>query len=396
MQDADSRRLEVVPRRSVRATTARKVRLVLLANLVMFTMTGLLAEVGFRLFWHPTCWIRAENWLIGSGEDRAGPKWWPNSTYRMESNEFRVRFQSNARGYRARPELPRTVTPYRIAFVGDSFTEAKQVDYGQSFVALLERGLAAWSGDHSPVCENLGVSGTGIFDYWHRITHDVLRPGAVPPALVLCIYPSNDFLDYCPDDGFQPDGSPKREYFGKPTWAKHVVTWLILKSKLASYVDYALRMRGIGMRPMLHNAPPFWWSDPTLAMAAQDSPDIHKIRALMHAIENECDRYGTRLVILIVGPIINYGAKDGRSPLAQIFSAWGIKAPVIDVAAKANATPRPSRLVFHYDAHLNPAGHRYLADAALEPLGQALGIVPPSHTITSARADDRRRETTIR
>ena len=377
MQNTEARLPEGVSRRSVRGTMARKVRFILLANLVIFTMTGLLAEVGLRLFWHPRCWIHAENWLFGSGEDRAGRKWWPNSTYLIESNEFRVRFRSDARGYRARPELPRTAAPYRIAFVGDSFTEAKQVDYDQSFVALLERGLSTWSSNHAPVCENYGVSGTGIFDYWHRITHDVLRPGAVPAALVLCIYPSNDFVDYCPDDGFQPDGSPKREYFGEPTWAKHVATWLILKSKLASCVDYSLKQRGIGLRPMRHNAPPFWWSDPTLAESAQDSPRIRQIRALMHAIEHECDRHGTRLVILVVGPILNYAAKDGRSPLAQIFSAWGIKAPVIDVAAKANATPNPARLVFRYDAHLNPAGHRYLADAAIEPLGRALGLGPP-------------------
>jgi hypothetical protein len=396
MQSTDAQPPEEVSRRPVRRTMAWKVCLILLANLLVFTMTGLLAEVGLRLFWHPSCWIHAEDWLFGSGDDRAGRKWWPSSTYRMESNEFRVRFRSDARGYRARPELPTTAAPYRIAFVGDSFTEAKQVDYEQSFVALFERGLATWSNDRSPMCENYGVSGTGFFDYWHRIIHDVLRPGTAPPALVLCIYPSNDFEDYCPDDGFQPDGSPKREYFGEPTWSKHVATWLILKSKLASYVDYSLKMRGIGLRPRHYNARPFWWNDPTVAEAVQDSPDIRRIRALMHAIEHECDRHGTRLVVLVVGPILNYAAKDGRSPLAQIFSAWGIKAPVIDVAAKANATPHPARLVFPHDAHLNPAGHRYLADVALEPLGRALGLGPPPHSVASARPGDLRRETPVR
>jgi hypothetical protein len=374
---ADTRQPREVARRSGRPTKARKLGLVLLANLMMFSLTGLLAEVGFRLFWHPRCWAHAENWLLGSGEDRAGRKWWPNSAYRMESNEFLVRFRSNAQGYRARPDPSLTATPYRIAFVGDSFTEAKQVDYDQTFVALLERELTTWPCDDAPACENYGVSGTGIFDYWHRITHDVFRAGSAPPAVVLCIYPGNDFTDYCPDDGFEPDGTPKREYFEQPTWAKHFVTWLVLKSKFASYVDLELRLRGIGNKPRQLDAPPLWWTDPTLAVAAQNSPGIRRVRALLHAIERECDRHATRLVILIVGPAVNYAAKDGRSPLTQIFSAWGIRAPVIDVAAMASATPKPSRLVFGYDGHLNPAGHRYLADAALGPLGQALGLGPP-------------------
>ena len=102
-------------------------------------------------------------------------------------------------------------------------------------------------------------------------------------------------------------------------------------------------------------------------------------------------------MILIVGPVVKYASKEGRSPLAQIFRAWGIKAPVIDVAAKANATHRPSRLVFRYDGHLNPAGHRFLADSALEPLGEEGRVGrPPSHAIASARPHDRRNRATLR
>jgi hypothetical protein len=396
MQDAAARSAGRVSRRMDRRVLGRKVRVALLAYLLVFTVTALIAEAGLRLFWHPRYWVHCMNWLVGSGEDRAGRKWWPDTTYQAESNEFWVRFHTDARGYRARPELPRTAHPYRVAFVGDSFTEAKQVDDDQTFVSLLERGLAERAGGREVVCENYGIGGSGIFDYWHRITHDVLRPGEeLPAAVVLCIYPSNDFLDFCPDDGFEPGGRPKPEYFREPTWTRHVITWLSLKSKLAYYVDYSLNMRGIGLRPMQHDAPPFWWNDPAVAAKAAGSPDIRQIRALLRAIEQECESSGVRLVMVIVGPILNY-PRDGQSPLTQIFRAWGIRASIIDVAARANATPRPSRLVFRYDAHLNPVGHRFLADTALEPLSEALKLGGANAVIATGRPDDRRSDATVR
>lgn len=387
MQSAESRSPGAMGVRPGQGAMARKVRLVLTANLLVFTMAGLLTEVGFRLFWHPRDWVYCESWLVGSGAGRAGPKWWPNTTYRIEGREFSVRFRSDAQGYRARPAPPRTADPFRIAFVGDSYTEAKQVEYDQSFVDLLEHGLAGQAGRREVVGLNYGIAGSGFFDYWHRITHDVFRPGVAPPiGIVLCIFPGNDFWDFCPEDGFDPDGQPVREYFDQPTWPRHVITWLNLKLKCASFVVQSLKRRGIGSRPLQLNAPAYWWSDPAVARAAQAAPAIRQVRALMHAIEQECDRHGTRLVILVVGPVNTYAAKEGKSPVREIFTAWGIKAPVIDVAAQAMATERPSRLVFSLDGHLNPAGHRFCAETALEPLSQALGL--PAAT-TALRDHDR-------
>jgi hypothetical protein len=375
MQDSKTLSQSVPTEGPARGAGNRKVRRLLLVNFVMFAVTGLVAEAGFRWFWHPRYWVHGEGWLVGSGEDRAGRKWWPNADYRIEGKEFRVRFRSDGRGYRARPEPPRTADPIRIAFVGDSFTEAKQVEYNQSFVALLEDDLTACAGGREVVSQNMGIAGTGFFDYWHRITHDVFCPGTPPPAgLVLCIYPGNDFTDYCPGDGFEPDGRPRREYFGQPTWPKHALTWLNLKSKLAFFVVHTLKMNGFGARSSPMQVPRIWWNDPALAASAGAEPGVRRIRGLMQAIEQECDRHRTRLVIVIVGPVKNYAAKDGQSPLAEIFSAWGIKAPVIDVAIKANATERPSRFVFFHDSHLNPQGHRFLADTALGPISQALGF----------------------
>ena len=77
--------------------------------------------------------------LVGSGQTEVGKKWWPSTTYAVDGSEFRTEFRTDASGYRARPEPFTADHPYRIAFVGDSFTEAMQVPYDASF-------CAGWSG----------------------------------------------------------------------------------------------------------------------------------------------------------------------------------------------------------------------------------------------------------
>ncbi len=157
-----------VPRRSGQRIPRRKrVAFLLLINLMVFSASVLLAEVGFRLFWNPRYWIHSNRLLIGSGQTEVGKKWWPNTLYAVEGSEFRTEFRTNAAGYRARPEPMSADHPYRIAFVGDSFTEAMQVSYESSFCARLEgllnrdapsrRGSASTMGSPPPTCSTTGT-----------------------------------------------------------------------------------------------------------------------------------------------------------------------------------------------------------------------------------------------
>ena len=207
----------------------RRMAFLILINLAVLATCFLLAEVGFRLFWTPKYWVHTDRWKIGSGQTEAGKKWWPDTTYSVDSSEFRVEFRTNASGYRARPAPVRMSHPYRVAFVGDSFTEGMQVPYESTFCARLERLLNQSSPARPLVCENDGVSATDLLDYWHRIVHDVLA-GDPPDALVLCIYPGNDFQCAFPDDAFDPEDRSLRDYFKKPSWTQHLIAWVNLHS----------------------------------------------------------------------------------------------------------------------------------------------------------------------
>jgi hypothetical protein len=366
-----SARFVRVPPRVV-ISTRRKLALLVLVNLASFAILLVLGEVGFRLLWNPKYWIRCDRWVVGAGQTEAGRKWWPETTYLLESAEFRTEFRTDARGYRARPEPARTERPYRVAFVGDSFTEGMQVDHDKTFCALLERGLAHGSSGREVICENYGVAGTGLFDYWHRIAHDVLTPRA-PDALVLCLYPGNDFTAEFPDDGFEADGRPRRAYFREPGWGKHVLTWLNLKSKLSHYVQRSLLMASLRWNPRPIQGPLRWWADPAVAATAPDAPAVRRSRALLKAIDEACRQHGTRLCLLVVGPALPYAAKDGQSPIARLVADWGLAIPVIDAAVEAVATPGDGRhLVFPRDGHLNEIGHAFIASTALPSLQAAL------------------------
>ena len=350
--------------------TRTKLAVLATVNLCFLAILFLVGEVSLRLFWHPKYQICCERWLVGCGMTTAGRKYWPNSTYRIQSDEFSLPFRTNARGYRARPEPTRTEHPYRIAFVGDSFTEAMQVAYDKSFCALIEYGLkGAWQ-NREVVCENYGIAATGLFEYWHRIAHDVLRPNP-PDALVLCIYPGNDFTGAFPADGFETNGSPCRIYYTSPTWARHVLTWLNLNSQLARYLQERAHRALARLEPP-YEAPKLWWTDPVVTAQAGDAPIIRRSRALLEAIDQDCRRFGTRLCVLVVGPVTTYPSYHGESPLARILADWKIEAPVIDVAIDALSSPHFEGLLFPRDGHLNESGHAFVARSALPPLRAAL------------------------
>jgi hypothetical protein len=356
------------------ATPSRnRIRRLLIVNLVSFSLIGVLGELGFRLLWNPKYWVDCDRWVIGAGQTAAGRKWWPETTYYVSSKEYRVKFRTNAEGYRARPEPPKTANPYRIAFVGDSFTEGMQVDYDKTFCALLEQGLANTVPGREVVCENYGISATGLLDYWHRVTHDVLKPKA-PDALVLCIYPGNDFLIDFPDDAFTSEGKPRPDYFQPPTRFRHVLTWLNLKSRFASYIQKSIHIAAVRASAAKTQGPKLWWVDPALATRAADTPAVRRSRALLTGLDEACRRSGTKLCILVVGPVNTYFTKDGTSPLTEILTSWGIDVPVIDYAVDVIARPDYPRFLFPRDGHLNEAGHRFLAANVVNPLQAALSL----------------------
>jgi hypothetical protein len=374
-----ARRTRLQPAPSRRATS-RSPAYKALASALAFTASFAIAEVAFRWLWNPKYWIHTNSLFVGSGATEAGKKWWPDTTYVVDSSEFRLEFRTNTLGYRARPDRVNADHPYRIAFVGDSFTEAMQVAYETTFCAQLERLLNEESATREIVCENYGVSATDLPDYWHRITHDVLTDQP-PDALVLCIYPGNDFQCSFPDAAFDAADHLLRDYFTKPSAGQHLIAWVNLHLKFGSYVQRALLSIGSRAPGLSSQGPKRWWTDPTLARQAASAPAVRRSRMILAAVDEECRARGTKLCVLVVGPVANYVAKDGVSPIGRIIADWGLAVPVIDVAIQARAMPGYERFLFPVDGHLNEAGHALVAREAAHALADVLARddQPPAH-----------------
>jgi hypothetical protein len=351
-------------------------------NLLVFSTCLVVAEIAFRLFLGPRYWIHTDRLVIGSGHTEAGKKWWPDTSYHVDSSEFHVIFCTNAQGYRARPEPAPLGRPFRVAFVGDSFTEGMQVAYESTFCARLEERLNQSDNSRTFVCENDGVSATDLLEYWHRITHDILAANP-PDAVVLCIYPGNDFQGVMPSRAFDDDDRPYRDYFTKPTWGLHLIAWINLHSKFGSYLQRAIFSIGNGRSMVSSQAQKNWWNDPEVAAQAHDEPAVRRSRALLRAIDAECRRVGTKLCVLVVGPVATYAGKDQHSPLERILASWGIDVPVIDVAIQAVSQPDYQSMTFPIDGHLNESGHAYIARQAAPRLEAIL----KENVLTEARAD---------
>jgi lysophospholipase L1-like esterase len=125
-------------------------------------------------------------------------------------DEGRGRVSINSHGMR---DVERTVAKasgtFRIAVLGDSFTEALQVDREQAFPALVEKALnerKAFGGKRVEVL-NFGCSGYGTTQELLLLRH---RVKAFAPDLVLLAFlPGNDLADNCK----QLDPENRRPYF---------------------------------------------------------------------------------------------------------------------------------------------------------------------------------------
>ncbi len=130
----------------------------------------------------------------------AGARMWPGlkAWYTLEGEGF---IEVNSVGFRDREhpkQKPEGV--YRIAFLGDSYTEAMQVGFDEIYWNVATRALQdckALSG-RKPVPMNFGLSGIGTAQQYEILRHFV---AGQEPNLVVLAFVSNDFYNNHPAYG---------------------------------------------------------------------------------------------------------------------------------------------------------------------------------------------------
>ena len=171
----------------------------------------------------------------------------------------------------------------RLAFVGDSFTEALQVPERQTLCAQIEDHLR---GSLTSAAENFGVSGAGPFEFYHRLRHDVLATR--PTAVVLCLYPGHDFTDPCPPSGFTADGTLKPEYSSPYNLLETTLAWLISHSKACYGLYRGLVFIGRRLRGSSPLAKTDWWMQVPQAPGTVTDPEAQRRFSVLRQIEARC------------------------------------------------------------------------------------------------------------
>ena len=166
--------------------TARKIvlnlSLVMLGIIVALALAeGLLRLIGFSNSFHyqidPFIWARFK----------------PNLDY-IYTNEGHGHVQTNSAGYR---DIERSVEKrhnvFRIAVLGDSYTEASQVNREEAFPAILENRLNkcnAFGKDIEAEILNFGISGFGTGNELLMFRHEVVNYH--PDMVILAFLTGND------------------------------------------------------------------------------------------------------------------------------------------------------------------------------------------------------------
>ena len=272
-----------------------------------------------------------------------------------ELGGFTIRYDAQRRvvGERPAPQ-PTGGVPCRIAFMGDSFTEAGQVRYEASFAAILQVRAAER-------CEvrNYGVRSYSPAIYLVQWAREV---SSWQPTHVFVLLYGNDVTDdrtYLQSASLDGSGYPTAVHGPGGGW----LTAQLRKLYLARYIN-ATVLKWQWRRE--HQGQPVW----TVGGVAEENPDwADPSASLVLELQKRVASVGAHFVLMVV-PSRYRLMGDGTVPVGELdfhekIRRWAGAHDVrfLPLAPTFDAAGRDARPSFLTDIHFNEAGHRLAADA---------------------------------
>ena len=334
--------------------------------------------------------------------------------------EGRARVRFNRDGIRGPdPSRDKPAGTYRVAVLGDSFTEAREVEEADTFVARMGARLAGCGALAGRRIEalNFGVSGYGTAQQLLTLESAVMAYR--PDLVVLALYPENDVSN----NSRALDGHPDRPYFVlsgnalvldratldeprflvKYAW-RNFWNSIVNRVRLFQFLRDAVNKFRYGLRGEARRRPRFL--EPSLGDAVFAPPRDpawdrawRVTEALVTAMADRVRAAGARFAVAVLSmPVQVYPDKRVREAFAarlaidtlsypdQRIAALGadIRVPVIAVAEPLREIAERDGVFFHGfddavpgDGHYNRDGHgavgRIIADGICAALGGAEG-----------------------
>lgn len=287
-------------------------------------------------------------------------------TYRRE--EFAVPITYNSFGMRDRERTIESASgALRIALLGDSFAEAKEVPFDSTLAQALERCLAA-SGDGRRVeVLNFGVSGFGTVASAIRFETLAQR---FRPDVTIYLFVHNDPEDNVANDArlYTLDDSQLRfrttHLHGAKRFAREFVDWS--KRHLHSY--RFLRFRLDRLKSARQEERSAGAAGAGGSESRDDDPSAPGWRVARLALERLRDRVAENGGALVVVQATTTGDAMTRT-LAATCEGLGI--PLIDVVPALAADAGP--VSYRFDGHWRSRGHDVAARAIAAALAPVIG-----------------------
>jgi hypothetical protein len=314
----------------------------------------------------------------------------PDREADLLTEEFRVRFRTNAFGYRDRLDrrAERTAGVPRIALLGDSFATGWGVEFEQTFGARLERATGI---EVVNAAKNAGCA------LWFVPQARYVRERFAPDWLLVQVF-DNDLDDNVAwgsslatrvGERFRELPAGARPDLSLRGRLAHAWDTLVLRRRVkqlskrlegepiasAPYVrpgarsaqrilsrEEAIAAHDVDLGPARAYPPAFAFHVPAQAAAWRERLDWNAL--LLEQLIDEADAAGVGVALLYVPVYDVFVHEPAPNPLAESLRDLASRrgALWLDAEREFAAFPAPERLYYAYDGHLNAEGHAAVAE----------------------------------
>ena len=360
-----------------------------LFRLVLSGVSVLLAlavcEVGLRLFFpQQLVNVRPDIWqpVEGLGWQPA-----PNLDTTVNTGEGEVRFVTDGDRMRVAADAGDEVTERNVLALGDSFTEALQVDYEETFTARLADKLSSSSGNAVGVA-NTGVGGWGPSHYLIKLKQELAKDSAKWDAVAVYFFLGNDVEDKRVESFAPRESSVRRFAIPRKLSFKEIKGKLLYpinnvletRSHLFSLVKNRGKFLLMRVGLSAHYFPKVLLKENATSQAWEISADV------CAEIVRTSNEHDLPVVFLLVPGVymvdeeaaikyanalsIDHDAYDLRQAstiMGKLLKEKGVDA--VDLTDRFKSSGG-AELFGKVDTHLSPKGHEVVAMASVEALNQ--------------------------
>ena len=400
----------------------------LLAILALIAWLGLV-EILIRTFFPQAAMLHQLDATYGYIGIPGKAGWYPS-----RFGEYKIKIRMNREGFRAvdhEMEAPDGV--YRILFLGDSYTESKEVELDETYWRRLLKSLPTLPDGRILEVINMGVSGFGTGEELLLLRNKGL---AYKPDLVVIgltehtdVWNNSRYLDTL-SDGRDPNAMPMKPYFvpdadtldiypfkihsldegGLRWFRRNFQTYMYLRNLSVAnpgLLNLAYKLKLVRTPPAPEKIA---WKHPVFfdAFRTDLNADTHWVQAwsmtqrLFLEIQKSCLASGADLLVLMIPyphqvyeedrqaafqkyPDLNGLPLDwekvGRG-LNPFFDQAGIDHLHLHFALKKFAERNPAdRLYFKMDMHFAPRGHEVVSQLLKQKIEEKIAARPHSFLI---------------